>query len=921
MKKRLIFCTGNLSALLASCYLDKEENCINYLLHISHAATTEYIEKTEEFIKKLNKFSYIKCANYCVYENSDINGVMNTQTNNILSENKESIKLERFKSILNNIEFNEILCTHYLSNTSKTLMKLYKNAAFYIIEEGLNSYFRKYKSDLKNSDINFLNQCKGFIYAGWNGIDPLFNFNLYGIKKIKINRENLIKKINILKNEIKINIFNEKCIVIIGQNPRYFNEEEFINEYSNAIKKINKFNLKVYFIKHPRDISNLSDLISKKIDNLHVLDKIICPIELLINQNVKLLIGTSSTALMTCSYIYNIPSAIIEPINNYNNVNDFDITNDILCSKILCSCTIPNIDFLTKNFNSIDEIWLKYSNNYADNKKIKEIFDMCLNKDVEKTTEKLNIKNPYSAFQLYKLSSKYYNCKKYNLALKYILLSLRFKPYRVKTIQLLFNILLKKIKIYFFYIPEIKNKKIHDEKLKIDPYNKNAISAQIYFNLKNKNLVEALYYNKILLKLNILDLHCYRNYIYIKIIDFIKRIKKRQGFLLSICMLFDIIYLSYIAKKENKIYINNNIASISYRPNRGASGGPGGVLFLEKELVGNKIENFNHDIYFRGNENYFDWFADVFSAARWTNKIVRDKKYLFYIVHDLGCAYMLSLMHQKYILVWHFQGSFVTQYLNFGYKLNILIKSILKHIEKKSFSNAIQVYFPSNGAKEMYFADHFHGAITQTNIGLPLYNTIIDEKNKKSDINNLPDKNFNGITFVSIGTQTKAKGQDNVIKFFRQHLNNTNINIRWITIGDGVLFDNIKNDLKNLSNKFKNFSYIQIKKINHTDVLKILDMSDVYIMLHRISIFDFATLEAMKHNCAVILSKVGGNLDFNKNNNIIFENDFSFDYLINNLDELKQKNKICFDKFFSEKNFRDSYIKEIINNIQKIKIQ
>lgn len=48
-------------------------------------------------------------------------------------------------------------------------------------------------------------------------------------------------------------------------------------------------------------------------------------------------------------------------------------------------------------------------------------------------------------------------------------------------------------------------------------------------------------------------------------------------------------------------------------------------------------------------------------------------------------------------------------------------------------------------------------------------------------------------------------------------------------------------------------------------------------MLHRISIFDFATLEAMSQHSAVILSKIGGNLDFNMNSNVIFAEDVEKD--------------------------------------------
>jgi len=47
------------------------------------------------------------------------------------------------------------------------------------------------------------------------------------------------------------------------------------------------------------------------------------------------------------------------------------------------------------------------------------------------------------------------------------------------------------------------------------------------------------------------------------------------------------------------------------------------------------------------------------------------------------------------------------------------------------------------------------------------------------------------------------------------------------------------------------------------------------MMLQRISIFDLATLEVMNKEKAIVLSAVGGNIEFNKENNIIlFNNDY-----------------------------------------------
>ena len=73
--------------------------------------------------------------------------------------------------------------------------------------------------------------------------------------------------------------------------------------------------------------------------------------------------------------------------------------------------------------------------------------------------------------------------------------------------------------------------------------------------------------------------------------------------------------------------------------------------------------------------------------------------------------------------------------------------------------------------------------------------------------------------------------------------------------------------------RYQKFKFIYYPSLPHDEVMYIHRVSDVYIMLHRLSIFDFATLEAMSARTAVILSPIGGNLDFNKNRNIIYSSD------------------------------------------------
>ena len=97
-------------------------------------------------------------------------------------------------------------------------------------------------------------------------------------------------------------------------------------------------------------------------------------------------------------------------------------------------------------------------------------------------------------------------------------------------------------------------------------------------------------------------------------------------------------------------------------------------------------------------------------------------------------------------------------------------------------------------------------------------------------------------------------------------------------------------------------------------------------MLHRISIFDLATLEMMNKSKCIILSNIGGNPEFNKDNNIITTNNAKAVYkrifnkkLIEKLEDLPElKNTLKFlikkdnnNKNESFKSFEDLTIKDL----------
>ena len=76
-------------------------------------------------------------------------------------------------------------------------------------------------------------------------------------------------------------------------------------------------------------------------------------------------------------------------------------------------------------------------------------------------------------------------------------------------------------------------------------------------------------------------------------------------------------------------------------------------------------------------------------------------------------------------------------------------------------------------------------------------------------------------------------------------------------VGKGPLEAAVKAELNRLSGLYDKFSYIHLKGCSYAEMQYLQNMADVYLMLHRISIFDLTTLEMMDKSKCVVLSDVG----------------------------------------------------------------
>lgn len=346
------------------------------------------------------------------------------------------------------------------------------------------------------------------------------------------------------------------------------------------------------------------------------------------------------------------------------------------------------------------------------------------------------------------------------------------------------------------------------------------------------------------------------------------------------------------------------------RPDMGSSGGAAGVMYLLRKYLNEDSCKYKIEYLYRnGSRKTF--------VLELIKRSLTDKN-TYYICHEPDSAAILRLLGKNYSMVYHQQGPIVQEYINHSQKKSTFKIWKKKFIEKNAFLGADNVFFPSGGATDEYFNSKYATVERKkVNVGPPLYNTInLDEEviplaNVKKDQNTF--------TFLSVGTMSDLKGQDLSFEFIEKVVKCTEKKIRWITVGNGLTKEKITTLGKKLEKEASNFQYVHFDKIPHGYVLYLDELADAYIMLHRSSIFDLATLEAMNAGCAVVLSDIGGNRDFNvKNNSILVANghvDDAVKKFINcDIDYMKDLNKCVFDEYFSPASFSDRYVR-LINSL------
>lgn len=348
-----------------------------------------------------------------------------------------------------------------------------------------------------------------------------------------------------------------------------------------------------------------------------------------------------------------------------------------------------------------------------------------------------------------------------------------------------------------------------------------------------------------------------------------------------------------------------------YAP-EGGRGGGAAVQTCQKLLLGDDYNGVELLYYFYESNKYYELFGnelrDLWGAAYFSLTKAKGERGKVYITHDYGSAFGLAILRKKFVYIAHLQGPRVQEKLDYGERFSWVSAQIIRFCERFVFARAFYVCFPSAGARQHYFDSKFRGGSERfVSFGPVLYNTVYftPEPRIVEGMERAPEIT----TFLTIGSLTRAKGVDQLPMFFSKLLQKDSSKIRCLLVGTGVLGETLVPQMEDLAAIYENFEFKHYDSLAYDQVQHLMDVTDFYLALHRISICDFATLEAMKSGKPVILSPIGFNLELDKCENIIFA-DVNNDLPLVDWQKAEvfgEKNKKVYEKYFSNDQFCERY--------------
>lgn len=179
------------------------------------------------------------------------------------------------------------------------------------------------------------------------------------------------------------------------------------------------------------------------------------------------------------------------------------------------------------------------------------------------------------------------------------------------------------------------------------------------------------------------------------------------------------------------------------------------------------------------------------------------------------------------------------------------------------------------------------------------------------------------IVFATTTHLNYAKGVERIPHLLATFKALTGMPIYWVLVGGGEMESVVEVEIKKYLAS-EDYCWFKNRFDNQDNIFALFERADFYIMMHRISIFDLATLQAMFNGCIPVLSNVGGNKEFcNYDNGILIEPDDTEDKIFKVLDDYldRKEKQILINRNFLElqKAKNSSIVKNNYNNEQFLK--
>lgn len=384
-----------------------------------------------------------------------------------------------------------------------------------------------------------------------------------------------------------------------------------------------------------------------------------------------------------------------------------------------------------------------------------------------------------------------------------------------------------------------------------------------------------------------------------------------------------------------------NCAYRDYDPARGRTGGPAGVLATQRVVLGEDYGNHTlRYIFDEGDKGALRRSlphlaaglsgkpVDLILGAEYVRshpdvlKAVRDGRRILMVCHELGSALGAYLLGVPYVIVYHQQGSTLQEMISIGREPTPHEIATVTRLEELICSNASRMYFPSRGAREAFRSTADPSlAMSVSFAEEALYNTLAEVPPSEqatpaliaelSRELRLPKKEDDLDVFMSVGDWNGDKGLDRVPALLDAYVRRTGRRVLWIAIGSAIdrkRFEEAKDAQKGWSFD----SRLIGTRMKHDRLLALLAYADYYVMMHRNSIFDLATLEAMRAGKGVVLSPAGGNNEVDIEDNIVFVSEESIDEAVSaiterDLVEWGAQNRRVYNENFALEHFAERY--------------